>query len=74
MVMLFVPFLVAVISLSMIFLIESPKPRIDATTLSSMPANRLPLSFLDKYSLSTSSLGCEDLYIVINVVVILFIY
>ena len=42
----------------------------DASTMSSMLASPLPPSFLDTYSLSTSSLGCNDLCIVISFLVL----
>ena len=51
-------FLVTVISLSI--------PCVDALMLSSMLATLLPLSFLDKYSLSMSSLECWTLCIIIS--------
>ena len=38
----------------------------DASTVSSMLASPLPHSFLDTYSLSTSSLGCNALCMVIS--------
>ena len=43
---------------------------IDASTLSSVLANALPPSFLDTYSLSTSSLGCKALCMVISFLVL----
>ena len=42
----------------------------DVSTLSSMLASPLPPSFLDTYSLSTSSLGCNALCIVISFLVL----
>ena len=44
-------------------------PFIDTSTQSSMLASSLPLSFLDTYSLSMSSLGCKAFCIVINFLV-----
>ena len=57
--------------LSVLFLIAVISPRscfsfMDASTVSSMLASPLPLSFLDTYSLSTSSLGCNTLCMVIS--------
>ena len=46
---------------------------IDASMLSSMLASPLPPSFLDTYSLSTSSLGCNALCMVISFLVFLSI-
>ena len=43
---------------------------IDASTLSLMLVSPLPSSFLDAYSLSTSSLGCKALCIVISLLVL----
>ena len=45
----------------------------DASTVSSMLASPLPPSFLDTYSLSTSSLGCNALCMVISFLVLLSI-
>ena len=42
----------------------------DASTVSSMLASPLPPSFLDTYSLSTSSLGCNALCMVISFLVL----
>ena len=42
----------------------------DASTLSSMLASSLPPSFLGTYSLSTSSLGCNALWMVISFLVL----
>ena len=44
----------------------------DASTVSLMLASPLPPSFLDTYSLSTSSLGCNALCMVISFLVHLF--
>ena len=44
--------------------------RIDSSTLSWMLASPLPLYFLDIYSLSTSSLGCKALCIVLNFLIV----
>ena len=46
----------------------------DASTLSSMLASPLPPSVLETYSLSTSSLGCNALCIVISFLVLWSIY
>ena len=61
-------FLVAVISFPH-FSMLSLSRCIDASTLFSMLVSPLPLSFLDTYSLSTSSLGCNALYMVISFLV-----
>ena len=42
----------------------------DASTVSLMMASSLPPSFLDTYSLSTSSLGCNALCMVISFLVL----
>ena len=42
----------------------------DASTVSSMPESPLPPSFLDTYSLSTSSLGCNTLRMIISLLVL----
>ena len=63
--MLSVLFLMAVISLSSRFIYTS--------TLCSMLVSLLPPSFLDTYSLSTSSLECKALCIVISFLVLWFI-
>ena len=42
----------------------------DVSTLSSMPASSLPSSFLETYRLSTSSLGCDALCIVVSFLVL----
>ena len=55
---LFVEFLVEVISLFLFFSMSSSR-RIDAPTLSSMLMRPLALSFLDTYCLSISSLSCQ---------------
>ena len=49
--MLLVLLLAVVISLSWLFLMYSARPRIDATTLSSMLVSPLPSPFLDTYNL-----------------------
>ena len=46
-----------------------PSRCMDVSTLSSMLASRLPPSFLGTYSLSTSSLGCSALCMVISFLV-----
>ena len=48
-------------------------PYIDASTQSSILGSPLPFSFLDKSSLSTSSLGCNAVCIVINFLVLWYI-
>ena len=68
-IMLSVSFLMAVISPSC-FSMYSSSRCIDASTLSSMQASPLPPSFLDTYSLSTSSQGCIALCIVISFLVL----
>ena len=65
-VLLSVLFLVAVISLPPGYSIYSSSFCIDASTLSSMMARPLPPSFIDTYCLSTSSLGCKALCMVIS--------
>ena len=70
--MLSVLFLVAVISLSLWFSMWSLSC-IDASMLSSMQVSPLPPSFLDTYTLSTSSLGCKALCNVIRFLVLWFI-
>ena len=52
------------------FSILSLSRRIYASTLSSMLPNPFPPSFLDTYSLSTSSLACNALIIVISFLVL----
>ena len=68
--MLSVLFLVAVISLSPRFCILSSSRCIDESTLSSMLVSPLPPSFLDTYSLSTSSLECYALCMIISFLVL----
>ena len=65
------PFLshVQVLSFEILFISRC----IYASTLSSMLASPLPPSFLETYSLSTSSLGCNALGIVISFLVLLSI-
>ena len=67
--MLSVSFLVAVISPPSYFSTLYLGRCIDASTLSSMLVNSLP-SFLDTYSLSTSSLGYSALCMVISFLVL----
>ena len=43
---------------------------IDASTLSSMLASPLPLSYIETYSMSTSSLGCNALRIDISFLIL----
>ena len=62
-------FLVAIISLPPRFSMKSSNGCINTSTLFSMLANPLP-SFLDTYSLSTSSMGCKALCMVISFLVI----
>ena len=64
---------VAVISLPPRFSMLSSSHCIDASTLSSMLVSPLPPHFLDTYSLSTSSMGCKALGIVIIFLVLWFI-
>ena len=45
---------------SLLFLMLSLVPRIDAFMLSLMLVSHLPPSFLDTYSLSMSSFGCAS--------------
>ena len=59
-------FLVAVINFFLRFSMYSLSHYIDASTLSSILVSPLPPSLLDTYSLSTSSLGCNALYMVIS--------
>ena len=66
---LFALFLVAVISFRVHFLMNSSCFCIDASTLSWMLASPLLPSFLDIYSLSTSSLGCRAVCIMISFLV-----
>ena len=63
-------FLMAVISPSSCFSMLSSCRCVDASTLSSMLANPLPRSFLNSYSLSTSSLRCNALCMVISFLVL----
>ena len=67
---LLVLLLVTAISLPPPFCMHSSSLCIDASTLSSMLAPHLPPSHFDTYSLSTSSLGCNDLRMVISFLVI----
>ena len=62
-------FLVAVISLPPCFSMSS-RTVFDASTLSSVLASPLPLSFLDMYNLSTSFQGCKALCMVISFLVL----
>ena len=64
--MLSILFLVALISPSPRFCMSFSGRCIDASTLSSMLVSPLLASFLDTYSLSTSSLGCNALCMVIS--------
>ena len=66
-------FLVAVIS-PPCFSTKFSSRFIDASTLFSILVSHLPPSFLDTYSLSTSSLGCNALWIVISFLVLWTIY
>ena len=68
-IVLSVTFLVAVISSPSSFSMLSSSS-IDASTLFSMLVNPLPPSFLDTYILTTSSLGCNALCMVISVLVL----
>ena len=68
--MLSVLFLVAVISPSPRFSLYPSSRYIDVPTLFSMLANALPPFFLDTYNLSTSSLGCNALCMVISFLVL----
>ena len=69
-IVLSVLFLMAVVSLRSCFSMYSSSRCIDASALSSVLASTLPPSFLDTYSLSTSSLGCNALCTVISVLVL----
>ena len=60
----------AVISPPSCFYILSSSHCIDVSTLSSVLASPLPSSFLDTYSLSTSSLECNALCMVISFLVL----
>ena len=64
-------FLVAMISLTLRFLMKSSSHCIDATSLTSMLQSPLPPSFLDTYSLWTS---CKALWIVISFLVLRSIF
>ena len=68
--MLSVLFLMAVIIPRSCFSVKSSSRCINASTLSSMLPNHLPRSFLHTYSLSTSSLGCSALCMVISFLVL----
>ena len=68
--MLSILFLIAIISPSSSFSIQLLSRCIDVSTLSSMLASLLPPSFLGTYSLSTSSLGCNALCMVISFLVL----
>ena len=68
--MLSVSFLMAVISPPSCFSLQSSSRGNDASTLFSMLASPLPPSFVDTYSLSTASLGCSALCMVINFLVL----
>ena len=68
--MLFVSFLMVVISPRSCFSMWSSSRCMDASTVSSMLASPLPPSFLDTYSLSTWSLGCNALCMVISFLVL----
>ena len=63
-------FLVTMISLPLRFSTSSSTPCIDASTLSSMRASPPLPSFVDTYSLSTSFLGCNALYMVISLLIL----
>ena len=67
---LLILFLVAMISLSPRFCMKWSSCCIDVTSLSSKLSSHLPTLFLDRYSLSKSSLGCNALCIVINFLVL----
>ena len=69
-IVLSVSFLMAVNSPPSCFPMLSSNHCIDASTLSSMLASSLPPSFLDTYILSTSSLGCCALRMVISFLVL----
>ena len=69
-ILLSVLFLMAVISPRSYFSMLSSSRCIDVSTLSSRLASPLPRSFPDTYSLSTSSLGCNGLCMVINLLVL----
>ena len=65
-IVLSVLFLMAVINPRSCFSMSSSSRCMDVSTLSSMLASPLPPSFLGAYSLSTSSLGCNVLCMVIS--------
>ena len=69
-IVLSVSFLMAVIGPRSCFSMWSSSRCIDASTLSSMLASPLPPSFLDTYSQSTSSLGCNVLCMIISFLVL----
>ena len=69
-IVLSVSFLMAVISPHSSFSIKPSSRCIDASTLSSMLASPVPPSFLGTYNLSTSSLGCDALCMVISFLVL----
>ena len=73
-IVLSVSFLVAIISPPLGFSLLSSNHCIDSSTLSLMLASPLLPSFLDAYSLSTSSLGCNALCMVISFLVLWSIY
>ena len=73
-IVLSVSFPMAVYSPPSCFPMLSSNPYIDASTLSSMLASPLPPSFLHTHSLSTSSLWCSVLCMVISFLVLWFIY
>ena len=66
-------FLVIVISLLPLFSLKSSGHCIEASTLSSVLVSPLPPSFLDAFSLSTSSLAYKALCIVISFLVLVSI-
>ena len=72
-IVLSVLFLMAVISPLSCFSMWSSSRCMDVSTLSSMLASPLPPSFLGTYCLSTSSLGCNALCMVISFLVLLSI-
>ena len=62
--------LTAVICPFLFFLVLSLTPCLDASTQSLMMGNPLPPFFLDTYSLSVLSLGCNAFCIIINFLVL----
>ena len=72
--LLLVILLAAVISLSLLFSMQSSISRIDAFTQSLMLASPLPSSFLDIYNLSMLSLRCKDLCIFLNFLILWYIF